>query len=217
MGRQILLKGVGMSFMGWFLFFIAALSMILFVPFTLRIKLHNVRDDITTVFILKFLLFRRLSLFTLHRTLKKNMEDVEDDILRMWLKKLFLSEHGLPRGKQIRRLSGYLFSLSSALDWHEMMVLIKIGTGDAASTGINIGLLRSLGGLFSNILRKKWRFREKDPLVLVYPYFLERNFKFYITAEFSAGLARLLYRVLLPSQNNKEVTRRWQKNIPFRP
>ncbi len=206
-----------MSFWGWFLFLIAAIFVILFVPFTVRIKLHNVRDDSSIALVFKFLLFRRLCLFTLRRSMGKQREDIEDDILRMLLKKYFLSEKGLLRGKQLKIVSSYMMRVGAALDWHEMMILLRVGTGDAASTGTIIGLLRSLGGVLSHMLRKKWRFRGKGPLILTYPYFLERKFIFYITAEFSIGLGQLLYRVLSPSQNNKEVTRRWQKNIPFRP
>ncbi len=205
-----------MSLLGWFLFFIAVILMILLVPFTVRIKLHNVRDDITVGFVFKLLLFRRLCIFTLRRSMGKQRKDIEDDILCKLLKKYILSEKGLPRGKQLKIVSIYIMRVGAALDWHEMMVLLRVGTGDAASTGINIGLLRSLGGVVSHVLRKKWRFRGKEPLILTYPYFLERNFKFYITAEFSTGLGQLMYRVLFPSQNNKEVTSRWQKNIQFK-
>ena len=187
-----------MSYFWWVLFFVVVAFMMLFLPFSLRIKFHNVRDDTTVVMVLNFMLFRRLCLYTFRRSMGKQREDVEDDILRKLLKQFFLSEKSLPRGKQVQIVSSYMMRVGAALNWHEIMVLLRIGTGDAASTGINIGLLRSLCGIISHMLQKKWRFIEKDPLFLTYPYFLERKIKFYITAECSTGLGQFLYRFICP-------------------
>ncbi|MEW5922077.1 MAG: DUF2953 domain-containing protein [Bacillota bacterium] len=209
-----------MSISSWFLYFFASLVLlffILFVPFTLRIKLHNLRDDNTIFVSVKVILFRRIPLFSLQRLWGRKKGENEDFTPEVLFKRLQGLGQGLSPGKRLRHGIVYLLRLGGALQWHELTLLLRAGTGDPAVTGLTIGVLHSLGSMLLQTLRRYWRFGKKPPLFLIYPSFLEQELKFFIAIECSAGVGRLLYSVLFPRLNKKEVTRRWQNNIPFKP
>lgn len=187
-----------MSFSGWFLFFIIILLFAaLFLPFTVRIKLHNLRDDNNIFLTFKLMLFRSVSVYAVQKTLGEEAGEKKKAFpVNILLRGISNLGKYLPPHKQVGRFGHYLLRLGGALDWHEMTVLLKVGTGDAAATGINMGLIRSLCGIITHMLQKHWRFKEKDPLILSYPYFLEKKLTFHITAEYSVSFARLLYRIV---------------------
>lgn len=196
-----------MSFSGWFLFFIITVTffmMLLLAPLTVRIKIHNLRDDNNIVLLFSLSLFRRVSILVIHRTMGAKDERGEKGVsLNLFLNHL-LEKVRDPSGiKQLQGAGKYLLQLGYALDWHDFTILLKVGTGDAAVTGIKIGLLRTLGNILSYMLQERWRFKERSPLILAYPYFLENKFKFYITAECGAAPVILLYRMLSPIKKSK--------------
>ncbi len=207
-----------MSFSGWFLFFITILLIsVLFLPLTVRIKLHNLRDDNNIFLTFRLMLFRSVPVYATQKRLGEEAGEKKKAFpFNVLFKGILDPEIYLSSHKLLGHIGYYLLRVGGALNWHEMTVLLKVGTGDAASTGISMGMIRSLCGIITHMLQKHWRFRDKDPLILSYPYFLQKKLTFHIIVECSAGIAPLLYRIFLPGQTNKEVKRRWQKNIQFK-
>lgn len=209
-----------MSFSNWFLFFVILkilFFVLLFLPLTLRIKLHNLRDDNNIFLMLQVRWIRHLKLLTLQKVFSWDQEENDEIIsLDLLLKQLLQRPGRLPDLKQLGSRGNFLLRLGSALDWHELLVLLRIGTGDAAATGMSIGFMRSLVGSISYILNKKWRFKNARPLLLVYPYFLEKKLTYYVNIECSLVPGPFICRLFLAGKKNKEVTRRCQKNIPSR-
>ena len=167
----------------------AVLLLLLFLlPFTLRIKLHNLRDDSSVLVTLKVALFGRIPLFALQKTLGRG-----GDIYPGWLVTFF------------RRPGPYgpvgLLRVGAALNWQELTVLLRTGTGDPASTGVAVGLLRALGGLLAIKLRHRAHFAPGAPLIRIYPSFWKQEFTYALTAEGSGTLGLFVYNILFPRLN----------------
>lgn len=200
---------------GWFLYFfifIFALFITLFVPFSLRIKLHNLREDNNISIAASFFLFRSLKLFSLQKIWQRALEDVPAGKIYFRFQKI---GRGIPLLKKFQIGTISLLSLGRAFYWNEFTILLKAGTGDPAITALAVGCSQALGGIMSKSLQRYWRFG-KNPLILVYPSFTEEELKFSLSMEITTSLARIISRILFAAYKTKEATQRWQNSILFR-
>ena len=202
-----------MSYSGGFLFLFAVIVLLFFillVPFTLRIKLHNLQHDTNISVSVSIMLCGRITILSLYRILGAETGLSPDIILKRTEGRVQL------KGKKLRKAINLLQRLNRAVLWHELNVMLRIGTGDPAATGIITGILHALGGLFSVILQRNQQFLKINPIILVYPSFFEKELKYHLSLALSTSLGRLMYRVLFSRPNKQEVTRRWQNSIPSR-
>ena len=59
--------------------------------------------------------------------------------------------------------------------WEKMKVSLSWGTGDAASTAITVGIVRSIGANLWTWLKKNMNFTKEQPLLEFNPYYNEKK------------------------------------------
>lgn len=203
-----------MSYSGFlFLFVVVVFLLLLFillVPFTLRIKVDNLRHDSNISLSLGIMLCGRIQILSLQRIIGAETGFSPYKILKIAERRVKLRKQNLHKAITL------LQRLNNAVVWHEMVAMLRVGTGDPAATGMITGILRGLGGVFSAKLQQNRYFWKNKPVIHVYPSFFEKELKYLLAIELSTSLGRILYNVLILRPNKKEVTRWWQNSIPSR-
>lgn len=157
-----------MSYSGCLLFLFAVIVLLFFillVPFTLRIKLHNLQHDTNISVSVSIMLCGRIPILSLHRILGAETGLSPNIFLKRTEGRVHLT------GKKLHKAINLLQRLNRAVLWHELNIMLRIGTGDPAATGIITGILHALGCLFTVILQRNQQFLKINPIILVYPSF----------------------------------------------
>ncbi len=195
-----------MAYSGWFfslyvtfIFFISiALILLLFTPLTLRIKLHNLRDDNIISLWAGFIVFRKYKIFILRKIWQAEPKHQDRGEIYRRLSRIYGKFNA---GQRKRQRNIFLSRFFKAVSWHEFTVILKAGSGDPATTGLMLGLAQIFGTLITLYLRQYWHFAQNIPRFLLYPSFTDKEFKYFISLEFTTGLARLFKNMVYPGYN----------------
>jgi hypothetical protein len=101
------------------------------------------------------------------------------------------------RNIPFRRILFLICRFILALRWRKLDFNVKIGTGDAAWTGVLTSFLRQLSEIASYYFFQVLSFKQR-PRILIYPSFLQKEFIFSFYVEFYAnGMILIYYSTLI--------------------
>jgi len=177
-----------LSFYLWFLFFVL-LPAILFLPLKIRISFDNLRKDSSVSFQLSFYLPGPI----LIGRFKKNIFIPKIKVASgLTLQSIWKNYWGILTKTRLHKLLFIACRFALASRWKVIDIKIKVGTGEAAWTGLLTGLLRQVAAVVSGYLFQVLSM-EQRPRLLVYPSFGPKGFVFSFHVEFYASIISIFY------------------------
>lgn len=179
------------SFYFWFPFLF--IFLLLLLPLEIRISFDNLRKDKGISLQLVVLFWGKVKLWQLQRTFPAGLK-----MTSFWQQAYALAEgkaDWYKSGKvKLQKITFLVYRFMRAIIWKKFDLKVKLGTGDPAWTALFTGFLRYLSGRGSPHVLRLLSFRKGSrPRFLVYPSFLEREFLFLLSVEFTASGLKILY------------------------
>ena len=202
-------------FLGFLFLFVILLFLL---PVEIRITIDNLRKDKSISLQLIILFWGKIKFWQVKRIFPAAFQ------INSFLKQchaLLEKEEWYKSGKaQLQKTAGAVYRLMRAAIWKKLELQVKLGVGDPAWTALLTGFLRYLSGRGSpHVLRLLSFKKESRPRFLFYPSFLEREFIFLISVEFTVSGLKLIYYSVkifcetilgLQRLNLRRRSRKWQ-------
>lgn len=177
-------------FLGSLFLFIILLFLL---PVEVRITIDNLRKDKSISLQLIILFWGKVKLRQIKRIFPAAFQI--NSFLEQCNALVKEKEEWYKSGKaQLQKTAGAVYHLMRTAIWKKFDLKVKLGSGDPAWTALLTGFLRYLSGRGSPHVLRLLSFKKgKRPLFLFYPSFLEREYIFLLSVEFTVSGLKLIY------------------------
>jgi len=175
--------------------FLFLFSGFFFLPLKIKFLIGNLQKDNCISLEISIYLSGSLKVVSFKKSLFfKGLDTAGPKGKEIWEKRVKLLKNFLITylSKRFFLINRYLLTIK----WEKIALYFKIGTGDAALTGMLTGFLHQMAAFFSILFPRFYQMKGR-PRIYIFPSFLSREITFFCEAEFYTRGIYLVYYFFL--------------------